>query len=411
MTFVKKSADLTPIVDNVFAIVSKAKQDKLENGNENVIDATIGSLYGEDEQLVALEEVFNHYDAIDHKVKAAYASSFSGNPDYRDAVYQWVKSNANLNLEHSVIATPGGTGAVALAIETFLDTNETLIIPNVAWGNYATMAECNGIQVKKYQMFDGDTFNMQSFKDTILEVAKNQERILVVINDPCHNPTGYSLTQQEWEEIITFINELSKTHPCIILDDIAYIDYSYNLENSRKYMETWNAISDNIMIEVAFSCSKALTSYGLRCGASVLLAKKKESVREAEIIMEKIARATWSNIPNAAMSNFVWLVTENKDKFLQEKQKYIDLMKQRSEIFLQEAKQVNLDCYPYKEGFFVTLRMPNNAFREKFHQAMMDQHIYTVQVNLGIRVAVCSLPLPKVKGLAKKMKEIEESIQ
>lgn len=410
MTFVKRSANVTPIVDNVFAIVSKAKQDKLENGNKNVIDATIGSLYGEDEQLVALEEVFNHYDAIDHKVKAAYASSFAGNPDYRDAVYTWVKSNANIHLEHSVIATPGGTGAVALAIETFLDTNETLIIPDVAWGNYATMAECNGMQVKKYHMFDGDTFNIQSFKDTILEVAKKQERILVVINDPCHNPTGYSLTQQEWKEIIAFINEVSKTHPCVILDDIAYIDYSYDLDNSRKYMETWNAISDNVMIEVAFSCSKALTSYGLRCGASVLLAKKKDAVREAEIVMEKIARATWSNIPNAAMSNFVWLVTENKEKFLQEKQKYIDLMKQRSDIFLQEAKQVHLDCYPYKEGFFVTLRMPNNDFREKFHKAMMDQHIYTVQVNMGIRVAVCSLPLTKVKGLAKKMKEIEESI-
>lgn len=77
MTFVKKSADKTPIVDNVFSIVSKAKQDKQQNGSENVIDATIGSLYGEDEKLVALDEVFNHYDAIDHRTKAAYASSFS----------------------------------------------------------------------------------------------------------------------------------------------------------------------------------------------------------------------------------------------------------------------------------------------------------------------------------------------
>ncbi len=53
MRFVKQSANLTPIVDNVFSIVSLAKKDKQQNGNENVIDATIGSLYGEDETLVA----------------------------------------------------------------------------------------------------------------------------------------------------------------------------------------------------------------------------------------------------------------------------------------------------------------------------------------------------------------------
>ena len=48
MTFVRKKADITPIVDTVFAIVNKAKEDKAVNGSENVIDATIGSLYGED---------------------------------------------------------------------------------------------------------------------------------------------------------------------------------------------------------------------------------------------------------------------------------------------------------------------------------------------------------------------------
>ena len=63
----------------------------------------------------------------------------------------------------------------------------------------------------------------------------------------------------------------------------------------------------------------------------MILAQKEEAVREAEIFMEKKARATWSNIPNAAMSNFVWIVTEGKDAYMKEKQKYIDLMKKRSE--------------------------------------------------------------------------------
>ena len=257
-------------------------------------------------------------------------------------------------------------------------------------------------------MFDGDSFNLQSVKDTVNEVLKSQDRIVLIINDPCHNPTGYSMTEQEWEETVAFMNEVSKKVPFILIDDIAYIDYSNHLADSRKYMETWNTISENVMVVVAFSCSKTLTSYGLRCGAAVVLAQKQEAVREAEIIMEKKARATWSNIPNAAMANFVWLVTEDRENFLKEKQKYVDLMKERSSIFLKEAKEAGLETYPYKEGFFVTLRMKNNTERDAFHEALMKEHIYTVAVNHGIRVAVCSLPVKKVYGLAAKMKKVAQ---
>ena len=44
MSFVRKTANLTPIVDTVFKIVELAKKDKMENGPEHVVDATIGSL-------------------------------------------------------------------------------------------------------------------------------------------------------------------------------------------------------------------------------------------------------------------------------------------------------------------------------------------------------------------------------
>ena len=55
---VPKSVNKTPIVDTVFVIVDKAKKAKEEVGAENVVDATIGSLYSEDGKLVALDTVF-----------------------------------------------------------------------------------------------------------------------------------------------------------------------------------------------------------------------------------------------------------------------------------------------------------------------------------------------------------------
>ena len=174
-------------------------------------------------------------------------------------------------------------------------------------------------------------------------------------------------------------------------------------------MECYNELSANAMAIIAFSCSKTLTSYGLRCGAAILLTKDARSLRETEIVFEKSARSVWSNIPNAAMENFAWVVSDNKQQFLAEKKQYVDLLKKRSDIFIQEANDAKLPIYPYKEGFFVTIKVDNDI-RDKYHQALMDEHIYTVCVNKGIRVAICSLPVTKAKGLAYKMKEILEKV-
>ena len=41
----------------------------------------------------------------------------------------------------------------------------------------------------------------------------------------------------------------------------------------------------------------------------------------------------------------------------------------------------------------------------------MKEDIYTVKVNKGIRVAICSLSIAKCKGLAKRMKEILDEVK
>lgn len=136
------------------------------------------------------------------------------------------------------------------------------------------------------------------------------------------------------------------------------------------------------------------------------MAQAEAAVRDVEIVFEKAARATWSNIPNAAMENFTYVTTTNYDAYMKEKAMYVDLLKQRSEIFTSEADACGLVYYPYKEGFFVTVKIEDNDLRDTFHELLMKQHIYTVKVNKGIRVAVCSLSTEKCKGLAKRMKDI-----
>ncbi len=58
----------------------------------------------------------------------------------------------------------------------------------------------------------------------------------------------------------------------------------------------------------------------------------------------------------------------------------------------------------------MTLSMDNDL-RDRYHEALMENNIFTVKVNKGIRVAICSMPVSKVKGLAGHMKEILDKVQ
>ena len=411
MSFIKDSANKEPIVDTVFGIVNKARVAKAELGIDKVVDGTIGSLYDEDGKLVALDTVFNSFRSKDNRVLAAYATSITGNPDFKAAVYNWVLNGNCPMLRCEVIATPGGTGAIDMTINECLDPGQTLILPSIAWGSYKIMAEVNELNIMTYDMFEGNQFNLESYKKACKKVMKKQKRLVIVMNDPCHNPTGYSLSDEEWKEVIEFLNECSKTHSVVLLNDIAYIDFAFGQERAKDYMKNFNDISDNVIVVIAFSLSKSMTSYGMRCGAALVLGKTKAGVKEVKNVFEKNARAVWSNVNNASMVTFVDIMNHHLEEYNQERLKYVNLLKERADTFIEEANACELSCYPYKEGFFVTLKMESNDIRDAFHEAMMEHHIYTIKVNKGIRVAMCSLSLKKIKGLAPLMKEILESIE
>ncbi|MBQ9987446.1 MAG: aminotransferase class I/II-fold pyridoxal phosphate-dependent enzyme [Erysipelotrichales bacterium] len=410
MSFIKKSADITPVIDTVFTVVSAATKAKQEHGIEKVCDATIGSLYGEDGQIVALKSVYDNYDTIPSRMKAKYAGGFKGNENYREAMAKWVLRD-NVQLPHSVIATPGGTGAVNLTIDLMLETGQTLVIPQVAWGSYAVMANNKGLQVEKYELFEEDHFHLNSFKEVCSKVIKQQHKLVVVINDPCHNPTGYSMTRQEWQAVIDYLNELSAEGEVVVLNDIAYLDYSFQRERARDYMQVFNTINNKVLVVVAFSCSKALTSYGLRCGAAIILGKEKEAVQVCEDCYAKAARAIWSNVNNSAMENFVGVTQNRYEEYMAEKEGYIQLLEKRSSIVLQEAKECGLALYPFTEGFFVTVKLPDNQTRDKYHELLCKNLIFTVKVNLGVRVGICSLSIEKCYGLAKRLKDILSEVE
>ncbi len=405
--FLNSLSDGKVMVDKVFKAAVACNEAKQKYG-DIVIDGTLGTLFDEDGVLVAYDSIWSTYEKIDKVQKAKYASSIQGNPDFNQAVYDWLFNDLKIEVPCEIIATPGGAGAVSSTMKNVLNPGETVIKPSLGWGPYKTMAlEC-ALSLTDYQMFDGDHFNLNSFKAVLTEVMEKQNRVLVIINDPCHNPSGYTMTDDEWNEVISFVNTLSKKGPVVILNDIAYVDYTNQGNAWKKSFERFNDIAKNVMVVIAFSCSKTLTAYGARVGAQVVLTKDKaqlEAFKDAAIYS---ARSTWSTVNNSVMKLFSTVMNDDllKANYLKEKAYYVNLLKERSAIFLKEAETVNLDIYPYVEGFFVTLRIPNQAQKEAFNLKLQKNNIFLVEVDGGLRVALCTIPVRKVKGLAKRIKAL-----
>lgn len=410
MNFYHDSANPEKLKDTVFRLAEMAKEAQKQYGAESVVNATIGSLCDEEGKLVVLKSVYSVYDAVPASIKAGYAPAILGNPEYREAVREWILEGRLSDLNCRTAATAGGTGAVSGALDICLEKGQTVLIPRTCWASYRIMANYLGLHAQDYPLFREGRFDLKDLEKIAKRIMEQQGKLVLILNDPCQNPTGFSLSAEEWESTVSLLNRLSEKGPVVLVNDIAYIDYAKDPEKARDYFSSFENISDRVCVIVAFSCSKTMTAYGMRTGAALILAKKSEDSQNILNLYERYGRTTWSNINHGFMTAFTQVVREHRREFLQEKAACVKMLAERSSLFVNEAQSCGLPIYPYRDGFFCTVAMEDDEKLAAYHDALIQSRIFTVKVNKGIRVALCSVPLARVKGLAGKMKEILDTV-
>ncbi len=410
--FISEYAHGKEIVDTVFEAASGAISAIKKHGDDAVVNGAFGTYFKEDKTFLTFDSVYRVFDKVPDFQKGKYASSIAGPPEFQEAVKEWLFKSAGLDIDADVIATPGGTGALSSTTKNTLAPGETVIHPDIGWGPYKTIAKENNTPVEYYQLFDGDAFNLESFKATCTKVMKDQGKVLAFINDPCQNPTGYTMSQEEWDDVLSFINELSEQGPFILLHDIAYIDFNQKGDDYKKLFEKFTTMNENVLTVIAFSASKTLTAYGWRVGAQVLISSNEEGRRKFKHACGNSARGGWSTVNNGGMVCFseIALNENNKAAYMKEKNAYVTLLKERAEIMIEEAKDVGLPLYPYHEGFFITIRIDDQVVKNELHLKLKNHNIFFVNVYGGLRVAICSIPKTKLKGLAKRVKNVLDEI-
>ncbi len=385
---------------DIIAINSMAQKEASQGFD--VINASIGTYLDDDKKVGSVDLVRT---ALKEHVtdNLGYPNSI-GNQDYLDGVMKFVfadKLSLIQSFYHPFIgSTLGGTGALSIAFQLFLEEGEAVLLPDVMWTNYMLIADKAHATYMTYKMFnEKGGMDLTSLKETIQKAREKYHHVLVVINDPCQNPTGYCMTKEEYDELFQLLNEEGRKGYLTALFDIAYISF-FHVENEKCVLiDKLSQGKTDFLPLVIFSCSKLFGLYGLRLGAMIALCPNEENKEEVKRGFGAIARGTYSvaNGPCQYAVSKVLLDESKTQELLSEVQRNSDDLYSRSKVLMEELQKAHIEYYPYKSGFFISLKI-DDAF--KVSEELRKQHMFVVPMNdHSIRLAISGMTKDEISRL------------
>jgi aspartate/methionine/tyrosine aminotransferase len=417
---------------------------------EAEIIGTIGSAYGFERDFIDggssdwlpcyLNEI-SEYTNLNVKEIVPYAS-IGGLNEIREIWRNWVIRKANYdkkkeshllaNLEKYIttpVITAGVTNGIFQACTLFLNPNEFIITPNKRWGNYDNIIEkFVGGKIKYFEFFKDQNINLTSLELAINEVAKVQDKIVLILNFP-NNPTGYVPTREETKNLVNLLQEKQKTLniPMIVIVDDAYEPYIYSDKSLvRSIFYDLLQLEEDIIPVKLDGITKELLIYGGRIGFTTYGLKPSwvKNDDELEILktefhnkLEGFNRATISSC-----NHFYQIITQKLfkekgiDSFLSSRKKVVELLKERFESInseLNTIKNPDISIDPNSGGFFLFVNLnPNKIKAAEFADHLLKEFKVGVipiekpneKVN-GIRIAYCSIDLLKIPELVKRIEK------
>jgi aromatic-amino-acid transaminase len=387
---------------DIFKIAGDAVKSSLEY--KDTINASIGMFYDEDKTIGGMPSVVTAIKNLEANQILPYPP-VTGDAEYKRKLISWILKDYEVDIKSKMFveigASLGGSGAIASTFSIYGQPNEEILVSDVRW-EYDRFVNRAHLKIFEHELFAGDGFNINSFKKRLGELCSRQNRVIVIINDPCHNPTGYTLTLEEWRQILLTLNDF-KNNDIVFLYDISYIEYSSE-DDTREKMSLLPLLDKNVLTIIAFSGSKTFGIYGMRMGAAMALSANEEKVKDFALKFHSEARGSWSAPVIASLELFKAMCEPvNKLSFDKDLQRIKDIMLKRGNLFKDQANEVGLKTHPFKSGFYTIVIVDNP---EEAYFKLAKERIFAVPMITGIRFALCSLSIKEIEGLPQRIKKI-----
>ncbi len=378
-------------------ILAQAKEAKGKK-----INSTIGVAMEEDGTPMRLNSIADNIP-FDPEHIFLYAPSY-GKPELRMIWKDMIEiKNPDLSARTSTpVVTNAITHGLSIIGYLFVDPKDRIILTDKFWGNYRLIFQNSyEADLSTFNTFSKWKFDLKSFEDALKE-AKGKK--IVLLNFP-NNPTGYSPTEEEADEIAAIIKKRAESGDrIVVICDDAYFGLVYEKGTYRQSVFAKLAkIHENVLAVKLDGATKEDYVWGFRTG--FITYSYKDASEEALLALEhKTAGAVRGTISNAAhISQTLVMNAFNSVDYLNEKMEKYMILKSRYEEVKKALKKKRykefFEALPFNSGYFMCIRM-KGVDAEQVRKILLDDYSTGV-IAMGdiLRIAYSSVPKESITQL------------
>ena len=311
------------------------------------------------------------------------------------------------------IVTSGMTHGFSLLAELFVDSGDTLVLPDKIWGNYRLIFQTKaGANIQSYPFFNASSdFNTHGFRETLANATA--EKLLILLNFP-HNPTGYAVTRVEAQQIVDAIVTRAEAgcHILVMIDD-AYAGLWYEATVMQESLfGLLVGCHPNVVPVKIDGATKEEYAWGLRV-AFITFGLEETAMQP---LAQKLSGLTRANTSGASqVSQTLILEAMQAPGYAEQKQRNYETLKARALKVKSVSSDVRYaklwEVYPSHAGYFICLNLKSgNA--ETVRQRLLEAHgIGTIALGeTELRVAYSCLDESDIETVFAKIARVIEGV-
>jgi aromatic-amino-acid transaminase len=192
----------------------------------------------------------------------------------------------------STVQAIGGTGGLKIGADFLkkVSPNAKVLISDPSWENHRAIFVNAGFEVGTYAYYDAENRGV-NFDGMLASLNAADAGTIVVLHACCHNPTGYDITDAQWDQVIAVVKAKSLT----AFLDMAYQGFGHGIAEDGAVIGKFVAAGLNIFVSTSFS--KSFSLYGERVGALSVVASDKEEASRVLSQLKIAIRTNYSNPP------------------------------------------------------------------------------------------------------------------
>lgn len=397
-------------------IVAQAAEAK---ARAHAYNATVGMAYhhGEPMTLPVIRELTGDLPTGE---SVAYAPT-TGIPALRERWHQlMVEKNPDLSdvVTTRPVVVPGLTAGISLIADFLADADNTLLLPDLFWGNYRlTFAERRLCRIREFPFFDAaGMFNHTAFTEAA-RAASSGGKLMVILNFP-NNPAGFTPSTEDVARIRTTLVNLAESVPVVVVADDAYFGLNYSdTAYSQSIFAALAAAHPNILAVKIDGATKEDFVWGFRVGF-VTMAFQGMTADHAAALETKMAGLIRSTVSSSStLGQSILLRALNHQDYHGQKAAAMAILQARYEklqeilkMQQQTGRAPNLVPLPCNSGYFMSYRCEKiNA--EELRLALLDRGVGTISVkDTYLRIAFAGVELEELAPLYEEIFRTAEAL-